>query len=188
MLSLIRIARHRKFENLWLVSGQDLSRCSSAKHRTFPLWSLQAWTGSVFLLFRCSRAISLVHREFTMRCGCTAILNPHDHRANVSVPLTTQIAIRMPSHPIALQLIRQSGVPIAAPSANLSGKPSPTQAAHVMLDLSGRIAAVIDGGSCAVGLESTVLDAAHEPPLVLRPGGITIGSDHYAMHLQSHAC
>ena len=83
------------------------------------------------------------------------------------------VGIRMPAHPVALSLIRQSGIPIAAPSANLSGRPSPTQAEHVLTDLNGRVDFIIDGGSCEVGLESTVLDVTVEPPVILRPGGIT---------------
>jgi L-threonylcarbamoyladenylate synthase len=81
------------------------------------------------------------------------------------------VAIRMPNHPVALALIRQSGCPIAAPSANLSGKPSPTNAKHVYDDLNGRINAILDGGAARVGVESTVLDLSVEPPMVLRPGG-----------------
>lgn len=83
------------------------------------------------------------------------------------------VAIRMPSHPIALELIRQSGVPVVAPSANLSGKPSPTDAAHVVKDLMGRVDCIIEGGSCEVGLESTVLDVTGEVPVILRPGRVT---------------
>ena len=83
------------------------------------------------------------------------------------------VAIRMPSHPIALELIRKAGVPVAAPSANSSGKPSPTLAKHVVEDLSGKIDIIIDGGNSMVGLESTVLDIVTEPAIILRPGGIT---------------
>uniref|UniRef100_UPI00054F2A51 L-threonylcarbamoyladenylate synthase n=1 Tax=Alkaliphilus transvaalensis TaxID=114628 RepID=UPI00054F2A51 len=83
------------------------------------------------------------------------------------------VAIRMPEHPIARGLIEASGVPIAAPSANRSGKPSPTKAEHVIEDLSARVDAIISGGSSNVGLESTVLDITVEPPVILRPGGIT---------------
>ncbi len=83
------------------------------------------------------------------------------------------VAIRMPSHPTARAIIRQSGLPLAAPSANASGKPSPTKAAHVTEDLEGRIDAIIDGGECAVGVESTVVTLATNPPALLRPGGIT---------------
>ncbi|MBC7765530.1 MAG: threonylcarbamoyl-AMP synthase [Hyphomonadaceae bacterium] len=84
------------------------------------------------------------------------------------------VAIRLPNHPIAQALIALAGVPIAAPSANRSGKPSPTEAAHVIDDLMGRVDAIIDGGSAAVGLESTVLDCTQTPPMVLRPGGVTV--------------
>jgi len=83
------------------------------------------------------------------------------------------VAVRMPDHPVALELIRSAGVPVAAPSANSSGKPSPTTAHHVLEDLDGKIDAVVDGGVCRVGLESTVLDMTAEPPVILRPGGIT---------------
>jgi hypothetical protein len=68
------------------------------------------------------------------------------------------VAVRMPSHPIASQLITSAGVPIAAPSANLSGRPSPTRASHVLADLNGIIPCVVDGGACDVGVESTVVD------------------------------
>jgi len=83
------------------------------------------------------------------------------------------VAIRMPDHPVALELIRLAGVPVAAPSANTSGKPSPTTAGHVLEDMDGRIDMVVDGGACRVGLESTVLDLTAEPPVILRPGGVT---------------
>ncbi|KAL6764481.1 DHBP synthase RibB-like alpha/beta domain-containing protein [Haematococcus lacustris] len=83
------------------------------------------------------------------------------------------MAVRMPSHPVARALIALAGVPLAAPSANSSGRPSPTTAAHVMEDLAGRIPLVLDGGPCSLGLESTVLDALRHPPVVLRPGGVT---------------
>lgn len=84
------------------------------------------------------------------------------------------VAIRMPSHPIAKALIEICGVPIAAPSANASGRPSPTTANHVITDLSGRIPMIIDGGPCQVGVESTVIDIYRNPPMILRPGGITL--------------
>ncbi|NLN64487.1 MAG: threonylcarbamoyl-AMP synthase [Clostridiaceae bacterium] len=83
------------------------------------------------------------------------------------------VAVRMPDHPIALELIRKSGVPIAAPSANRSGRPSPTMAEHVAEDMHGRISWIVDGGSCKVGVESTVLDMSDGIPTILRPGGIT---------------
>lgn len=83
------------------------------------------------------------------------------------------VAVRMPDHPVALALIEASGLPLAAPSANLSGKPSPTTAGHVADDLTGRIAGIVDGGATGVGLESTVVDCTGEVPAVLRPGGVT---------------
>ncbi|MCX7748881.1 MAG: L-threonylcarbamoyladenylate synthase [Clostridia bacterium] len=84
------------------------------------------------------------------------------------------VAVRMPEHPVALQLIRESGVPVAAPSANTSGKPSPTMAKHVIEDLSGKVDVIIDAGISKVGLESTVLDLTVDPPMILRPGGISL--------------
>ena len=86
------------------------------------------------------------------------------------------LAVRIPAHPAALALTRLAGIPIAAPSANRSGGVSPTLAAHVIADLSGRIAAVLDTGACAVGLESTVLDLSGPHPFLLRPGGIPMSA------------
>ncbi|WP_231684260.1 L-threonylcarbamoyladenylate synthase [Phosphitispora fastidiosa] len=83
------------------------------------------------------------------------------------------VAVRMPDHPAALGLISKAGIPVAAPSANSSGSPSPTTAGHVAEDLSGKIDAVVDGGPCRVGVESTVIDMTLEPPVILRPGGVT---------------
>lgn len=92
--------------------------------------------------------------------------------AAVTAGLPT-VAVRMPAHPVARALIAAAGVPLAAPSANTSGRPSPTTAQHVMQDLAGRIPAVVDGGACECGVESTVLDGLRNPPVVLRPGGVT---------------
>lgn len=92
---------------------------------------------------------------------------------NVTCGLST-VGVRMPSHPVALALLRAAGVPIAAPSANLSGRPSPTAAEHVHEDLNGRVEIILDGGETGVGLESTVLDLTMDPPTVLRPGGVTV--------------
>ncbi|HIY26229.1 MAG TPA: threonylcarbamoyl-AMP synthase [Candidatus Acutalibacter pullistercoris] len=85
------------------------------------------------------------------------------------------VAVRFPAHPVAQAVIREAGLPLAAPSANLSGKPSPTTFAHVREDLTGRVDALLDGGDCAVGVESTVLTLAEGTPRVLRPGGVTVG-------------
>lgn len=83
------------------------------------------------------------------------------------------VAVRIPAHPVALALLRAFGRPLAAPSANLAGRPSPTSAQHVIDDLAGKIDAVLDGGICAVGVESTILDIRGGCPLLLRPGGVT---------------
>ncbi|GAE27222.1 YrdC/Sua5 family protein [Halalkalibacter wakoensis JCM 9140] len=83
------------------------------------------------------------------------------------------VAVRMPDHDVARALLKEAGVPVAAPSANLSGKPSPTTAQHVYHDLVGRIRGIVDGGKTGVGLESTVLDCSKPVPVLYRPGGVT---------------
>ncbi len=97
---------------------------------------------------------------------------------NDSVPRETTggmdtVAVRMPNHPVALGLIAASGCLIAAPSANTSGRPSPTEAAHVAADMDGRIPMILDGGAVGIGIESTIIDLTEEVPMVLRPGYIT---------------
>ncbi|MCU6708524.1 L-threonylcarbamoyladenylate synthase [Paenibacillus sp. J5C_2022] len=87
------------------------------------------------------------------------------------------VGVRMPDHALALQLLRQAGCPVAAPSANLSGRPSPTTADHVADDLTGRIDGIVDGGATGVGLESTVVELVDEGTVrILRPGGVTMES------------
>lgn len=99
-------------------------------------------------------------------------------RSELVPPLTAggldTVAVRLPDAPIARALIRAAGVPIAAPSANLSGKPSPTTARTVAEDMDGRIAMIVDGGACPIGVESTIVDCTSAIPTVLRPGGITV--------------
>lgn len=95
-----------------------------------------------------------------------------------SIPLSTtggldSVAVRCPAHPVAHRLIELAGLPIAAPSANLSGKPSPTCASHVAEDLDGRVDMILDGGDCEIGLESTIVKVEGEKLTLLRPGGIT---------------
>ncbi len=97
---------------------------------------------------------------------------------NEKVPYETTggmdtVAVRMPNHRIALELIEKSGCLIAAPSANTSGKPSPTEAGHVALDMDGRIPMILDGGPVGIGIESTIIDLTEEVPMILRPGYIT---------------
>lgn len=104
----------------------------------------------------------------------TIIMKKSDIIPNeVSAGLDT-VAIRCPSHPVARAIIKEAHTPLAAPSANLSGSPSPTTAKHVMNDLNGKIEAIIDGGASEVGVESTVITLADEVPCLLRPGGITL--------------
>ncbi len=103
-------------------------------------------------------------------------------KAKETVPLTVRagldtVAVRCPAHPVANLLIREAGVPIAAPSANLSGKPSPTCAEHVREDMQGRVDIILDGGSSEVGLESTIVKIEDDGSLILlRPGAITVQS------------
>lgn len=92
---------------------------------------------------------------------------------NVSARLDT-VAVRMPEHPVAQAIVQAAGVPIAAPSANLFTRPSPTTAQHVIDDLDGRIALIVDGGPTTIGLESTIVSLVDQPPVVLRPGGVTL--------------
>jgi L-threonylcarbamoyladenylate synthase len=97
---------------------------------------------------------------------------------NEKVPYETTggmdtVAIRMPNHAVALRLIQESGCLIAAPSANTSGRPSPTEAAHVAQDMDGRIPMILDGGSVGIGIESTIVDLTESKPMILRPGYIT---------------
>lgn len=108
------------------------------------------WPGPLTLLFPRS---SLIPNDIT--CG------------------QATVAVRFPSHPITRALITACNFPLAAPSANSSGKPSPTLASHVMDDLAGKIPMVIDGGQCSFGIESTVVDGLRVPPAILRPGGVT---------------
>ncbi len=84
------------------------------------------------------------------------------------------VAIRMPNNKVILSIIEESGLPLSAPSANVSGRPSPTKATHVKEDLDGKIACIVDGGSCDFGVESTIVDCTTNPPTLLRPGNITI--------------
>jgi L-threonylcarbamoyladenylate synthase len=101
----------------------------------------------------------------------TLVFKHSDIVPDVTVAGLDTIAVRMPQHNVALALIKESSRPIAAPSANLAGRPSPTSAKHVFDDLNGRVDAILDGGPTRIGVESTVLDLSVNPSLVLRPGG-----------------
>lgn len=104
----------------------------------------------------------------------TMILPKQDKIPMVTSGGLNTVGIRFPSHPMAQAIIRAAGLPLAAPSANLSGRPSTTTAQHVIEDLDGKIAAVVDGGPCSVGVESTVVSLCGARPRLLRPGGISL--------------
>ncbi len=102
----------------------------------------------------------------------TMILNKSEIVPYETTGGLSTVAIRMPSHPVALAFIKEAGVPIAAPSANVSGRPSPTKAEHVVCDLFGKIDVILDGGIVDIGLESTIVDLSGDVPMILRPGYI----------------
>lgn len=104
----------------------------------------------------------------------TLVLQRHDQVPPVVSAGLATVAVRIPAHPVALALLREAGVPVAAPSANLFSRPSPTLAGHVLEDLRGRIDLIIDAGPTEIGLESTVVDVTRPIPAVLRPGGVPI--------------
>ncbi len=103
----------------------------------------------------------------------TLILHARDHVPRRTTAGLSTVGIRCPDSALTRAIIHVAGVPIAAPSANLSGKPSPTTAEHVLHDMAGKIDAIVDGGPCAVGVESTIVDLTGERPRLLRPGGVS---------------
>ena len=107
--------------------------------------------------------------------GPLTVIVPRSYQVpdEVTAGLST-VAVRVPLHPVARALIKAAGVPVAAPSANLFSRPSPTQASHVLDDLDGRIDLIVDGGTTTIGVESTVLDLTCDPPTILRPGAVTV--------------
>ena len=133
-----------------IADSKDLDKLTASKPEVAELLIKNFWPGPLTLVIPRSSAIPDI---------VTAGLD--------------SVAVRMPSHPIALALIQKAGIPVAAPSANSSGKPSPTCARHVIDDLDGKVDVIIDGGTVAVGLESTVLDITSPIPVILRPGGVT---------------
>ena len=146
-------AKNRPMDNPLIVHICDLDQLLELTEEV-PFTAIQLanafWPGPLTMVFRRSHAV------------------PNQVTAGGDT-----VAVRMPSHPLALQLIKECGFPLAAPSANRSGSPSPTTAAHVMEDMNGIIPAVLDGGSCSVGVESTVLSLVDGNPRLLRPGGVT---------------
>ena len=147
-------AKGRPMDNPLIVHIADISQVedlvSSFPEKARAL-AKAFWPGALTIIMPCSQNVP----------------------AEVTAGLNT-VAVRFPSHKTALEIIKSAGVPLAAPSANLSGSPSPTTAQHVYNDLNGRIPLIIDGGESNVGLESTVITVATETPTLLRPGGITV--------------
>jgi L-threonylcarbamoyladenylate synthase len=128
------------------------------------------------MLDRVARQVSVKAAKLAERFwpGPLTLVLPRgpDLARDVSAGLET-VAVRMPSAPVALSLIRAAATPIAAPSANISGRPSPTRADHVQQDLGGKVDLIIDGGTTTIGIESTVIDMTADPPVILRPGWVT---------------
>jgi len=104
----------------------------------------------------------------------TMVLYRQDCVPDVVTAGLDTVGMRCPDHELCREIIRHAGVPVAAPSGNTSGRPSPTTAAHMAEDMDGRIDAIVDGGPCRVGVESTIIDLTCQPPRLLRPGGITL--------------
>ena len=146
-------AKNRPMDNPLIVHIAELDQLLELTEEV-PFTAIQLanafWPGPLTMVFRRSLAV------------------PNEVTAGGNT-----VAVRMPSHPLALALIKECGFPLAAPSANRSGSPSPTTATHVMDDMKGLIPAVLDGGACSVGVESTVLSLADGNPRLLRPGGVT---------------
>lgn len=159
-VSTIYTTKGRPSDNPLIIHISSREMLSTLHHPEFSVpWTYRAlmksfWPGPLTLLFPANRAVI-----------------PSSVTANLPT-----VAIRMPSHPIARALIAIANTPLAAPSANSSGKPSPTHAEHVRRDLDGRVSIILDGGPCTVGVESTVVDGLSEDGhiRVLRPGGVTV--------------
>ena len=122
----------------------------------------------------CERALTLAH--YFWPGPLTLVLPSKSVVPDVTRGGLDSVAVRMPMHRIALDLITQTRSPLAAPSANQSGRPSPTRAQRVLEDLQSNVSLILDGGACRIGVESTVLDLTTETPLILRPGGISLES------------
>jgi L-threonylcarbamoyladenylate synthase len=132
-------------------SGSDLDKVAAEVPRIANDLIRKFWPGPLTLLFKRRVAVP-----------------------DITVAGLDTVAVRMPRHAVALSLIRASRTPIAAPSANISGSPSPTTAEHVFSDLKGKIELILDGGESDIGVESTVLDITCDPPVLLRPGGTPV--------------
>ncbi len=149
----IYLAKGRPSDNPLIVhiaDEKDLERIVNRKSRDVDILAKRFWPGPL-----------------------TMVLNKKDTVPDITTGGLDTVAVRMPDNPIALELIRQAGCPLAAPSANISGHPSPTRGKHVVDDLLGRVDAIIISGDCRVGIESTVVDMTVPNPVILRPGIVT---------------
>ena len=155
------------------LDGDAVLRLFDAKRRPLdnpPIVHIAHVVDVLPLVLEVPKKAELLMRRFWP--GPLTLVFKHSAQVpDVTVAGLDTIAVRMPKHPVTLALIKESGCPIAAPSANLAGKPSPTTATHVFEDLNGRIDAIIDGGNTEIGVESTVVDLSSDPPMLLRPGG-----------------
>ena len=161
----IFVAKGRPRDNPLIVHVSDLEMARGLGLEIIPLAERLAerfWAGALTMIL--NRKIPL--------CGGVARSDGVVIPSEVSCGLDT-VAVRAPAHPVALELIKACGFPLAAPSANLSGSPSPTKAEHVFADLNERIPLIIDGGECQVGLESTVVMFDENKIKILRPGAVT---------------
>jgi L-threonylcarbamoyladenylate synthase len=157
------------------LNANAVQKIFEAKER--PAWDpLIVHGDSVEMLKRVIKAeprhLEALIKRF-MPGALTVVVEKADRVPEIVTAGRQTVAVRIPAHPVALELIRACRTPIAAPSANRFGKLSPTTAAHVLQDLDGRIDAVLDAGPTQIGVESTVLDLTTEPPTLLRPGDIT---------------
>ena len=132
------------------------------------------WPGPLTMVLRCKKRTPQELEELKNGpvCSCTHF-GPRVIPDVVTAGLDT-VGMRCPAHPLCRSVIRLAQTPVAAPSGNTSGRPSPTTARHMLEDMEGKIPAILDGGPCTVGVESTIIDLTCDPPRLLRPGGITL--------------
>ena len=149
----IFVAKGRPQDNpliLHIANAEDMEKFCHSIPETAYLLAEKFWPGPLTMV--------LPAKEIVPKCTTAGL---------------PTVAVRCPDNAVTREIIRLSGVPVAAPSANLSGKPSTTTAQHVLHDHNGKIAGIVDGGPCRVGVESTIVDLTEERPRLLRPGGIT---------------
>lgn len=143
-------------------------------------WQLarRFWPGPLTMILKCRRRTPEELEELKQGPVCSMThFGPHIIPDVVTAGLDT-VGMRCPAHPLTRAIIQEAGVPIAAPSGNTSGRPSPTTAQHMLEDMDGKIDAIVDGGPCQVGVESTIVDLTCNPPRLLRPGGVPMEELH----------